>query len=119
MEPETEREILIRLDTKLTGLCTQFTTVKTENREDHAKIWDSLDTNLDKKLPAKFFFWIMPFVILGLIAIGGLASDNHYSLGKTEKVLELHLDQEPAKQEVKKEIVKDAVTQSIIIKNPR
>lgn len=110
-----DHDLLIQISTKLTGLCIQFHDVKKENREDHAKIWNSFDEKIDKKLPARFFFWLMPFIILGILGVAGLASNTHYNSGKTEKSLEIHLKETAPIVEAEKETVKDAVTQSIIV----
>jgi len=118
-EPEDKKsedhDLLIRIDTQLSGLCSQVLVVKKENREDHKSISKSLDAKVETKLPAKFFYWLMPFIILSILGIASLASDTHYGLGRTDRTLELHLKQDPMVQETEKETVKDAVTQSIIV----
>ena len=89
---ENDHDLLVSISTKVTSLCSDFQSVKSENREDHQKMNDRLETNIDKKLNAKIFYWLIPFIIAGLLAVGGIASDNHYEIGQNEKAIEMHLD---------------------------
>ena len=124
-DQEKDHDLLISINAKLTALCAQIRDFKIDNKDDHDKIWEGVEKTKDSKLPAKVFYWLMPFVILGLISLGGLASSNRYSLGKIEKAIELHMEKKGDLEEDKnhtiepedfiQEKTKDAVTESIII----
>jgi hypothetical protein len=92
MADQKDHDLLIAINAKLTGLCKNFNDLKNDNKNAHQKIWDGINCQNDKKLPSKIFYWVMPFVILGLMGIAGLASTNRYSLGKIEKAIELHME---------------------------
>ena len=110
-----DHDLLIKIDSKLTSLCSQFQEVKKENKEDHDKIWTGIEKIDNKKLGAKIFYWMMPFVILGLITVAGIASSNRYNIGKIEKAVEIHMKTTEKKNieiKVKQETgEKDAITE--------
>ncbi len=117
---ETDHDLLIKINTKLNGLCEQFSAGKKDNKEDHEKMQTSFENRDNKKLPSRVFYFMLPFIILGLMGVATLASSNHYSLGKIETALELHMDKKAAeKKEIKIGETTDAVTKSIIIHKQR
>ena len=99
MKKEMEdHDLLITINTKLTQLCHQFRETRQENKDAHDKIWNHLNKGLERKLTAKIFWWVMPFIILGIISVATLASNNHYSIGKIEKSIEMHIGINEPKQ---------------------
>lgn len=118
----TDRELLVEVNTKLTSLCGQFCQTRKENREDHERIWGFLERNsktmddkIDKKLPAKIFYWSVPFIIIGLLGLAGYAGNTNYRLGKTEKAIEIHLDEKNKIEDT--DINKNKIVDKQFIKN--
>ena len=84
----SDKKLLVKINTKLNGLCDQFIEVRDDNKTDHQKIWEFLERNLERKINSKIFYWVLGFVILFIISLSTMTTNNYAGI----KVIENHIE---------------------------
>ena len=67
----TERELLIQQAETLKKLCRDLSELKTENKKQHATIFDKIDKVMGNKVSNWLFFPIITLIVLSLIGLTG------------------------------------------------
>ena len=82
MTPE-QRDMLIRLDTKMIVMCGSLTNMNNDNKKDHKEIIELLekkiehiDDRLEEKVDFKWFRWLVGIVTAFMIVFGSTVIDH-------------------------------------------
>lgn len=91
-----DHDLLIKLDQKMTDMYDNQEKDSAANVKAHDKIMVKIDAQQKCILnqgrtfiTSKLFFWLMGFVIVALVGLGGLSADNNYKIGKIETKIEM------------------------------
>ena len=93
----TDHDLLIKVDTKMSELCKLVRKNIAENSKQHEQFFAKIDSvNMElsghqlgcerKFISARFFYWLIPFLIAGIISIASISGSNINEIGnlKTE-----------------------------------
>lgn len=94
-----DHDLLIKLDQKLTDMGSAIKTDSAANTKAHDAILEKIDEqrtcifNQSRNfVSTKLFYWLLGFIILGLIGIGGVTADNNTKINNLETKVEMIYD---------------------------
>ena len=99
MDEQEKTEMIVRIDQKVTDMSISIEKDQQLNTKAHDEILSQIKSQrkciLDQNrsfVPSKLFYWVIGFIILGVLALGGITSNNSYSIGKIETKIERNIN---------------------------
>lgn len=98
--PITDRELLIRVDQKLIDLSINIDKNFEDNATVHKELTRKVQKINDQKIICsktfvthRLFYWVAGLIVVSIMAISGLAYDNHGDINSNEaKIESIHKD---------------------------
>ena len=94
-----DHDLLTKLDQKMTDMCKNQTESTAANLKAHDAIMEKIEgqqkcimNQSHKFVSSKLFYWLMGFIILGLVGIGGVTADNNSKISSLETKVEMITD---------------------------
>ena len=94
-----DHDLLIKLDQKMTDMCKNQTDSAAANLKAHDAIIEKIEAQQKcimgqshKFVSSKLFYWLLGFIIIGLISIGGVTADNNSKISSLETKMEMITD---------------------------
>jgi len=94
-----DHDLLTKLDQKMTDMCKNQENAAAANIKAHDAILEKIEGQqkclLDqshKFVSSKLFYWLLGFIIIGLIGIGGVTADNNGKISNLETKVEMITD---------------------------
>lgn len=91
----SDHDLLIQLNQKMTDMCKSMDKEFKTNSDAHQDILDKIEKQRDcingqskRFISSKLFYWLVGFIILGLMSIGAVTADVSNKIGKVEAQIE-------------------------------
>ena len=91
-----DHDLLTKLDQKMTDMCEIQKGSTANNIKAHSDIMKKIDVQQEcimnqshKFVSSRLFYWLLGFIIIGLVAIGGVTADNNTKISNCETKIEM------------------------------
>ena len=91
-----DHDLLTKLDQKMTDMCDIQKASTANNIKAHSDIMTKIDAQQEcimnqshKFVSSRLFYWLLGFIIIGLVAIGGVTADNNTKISNLETKVEM------------------------------
>lgn len=94
-----DHDLLTKLDQKMTDMRDTMKTDAASNIKAHDAILEKIEgqqkcimNQSHKFVSSKLFYWLLGFIIVGLVTIGGVTADNNSKISNLETKVEMITD---------------------------
>ena len=91
-----DHDLLTKLDQKMTDMCENQKVSTTNNIKAHGDIIKKIDAQQScimkqthKFVSSRLFYWLLGFIFIGLVAIGGVTADHNTKISNLETKVEM------------------------------